>query len=154
MKEGIGKGPRNVGLLSTAKKDDGVTWDANVDYSEDGEVIEKQPIKPPADTGASHDDDMDTSSDDSSVDSSDDSSVEEVVAQPRAKTNVSAARVIPGVSAVLLKAPKVKSLVTTQRASTYSKKKPPPAPGTTEGDLKPAAKGSKKSKKKGSQKRS
>ena len=84
----------------------------------------------------------------------DEVSVEDVSQQFRAKVNISAARVIPGVSATLLKAPSVKSLVTTQRASTYSKLKPPPAPGTTEGDKKPPPKKTKRSKKAGSKKRS
>ena len=95
---------------------------------------------------------MDTSDDESSSD--DDSSVEGTQKDSRNKATVSAARVIPGVHASLLKAPKVRSLITTQRASTYHKRRPAPAPGTPKGDKKPAPSKSRKSKKGASRQRS
>ena len=154
VKKGIQPGQRNVGMLATLRR--GVKWNDKVDYSQDGEVIEEVPIKPPARAGAQQEDEMvdDGDSQESETMDVDEVSVEDVSQQFRAKVNISAARVIPGVSATLLKAPSVKSLVTTQRASTYSKLKPPPAPGTTEGDKKPPPKKTKRSKKAGSKKRS
>ena len=127
---------------------------------------EEVAMKPPAKNGPTKPDEMDTTDDDSDSSDSematsddesssdDDSSVEGTQKDSRNKATVSAARVIPGVHASLLKAPKVRSLITTQRASTYHKRRPAPAPGTPKGDKKPAPSKSRKSKKGASRQRS
>ena len=149
------KQSRRVGMLLT-----------NPGGSKVDPTDEEVAMKPPAKNGHTKPDEMDTTDDDSDSSDSematsddesssdDDSSVEGTQKDSRNKATVSAARVIPGVRASLLKAPKVRSLITTQRASTYHKRRPAPAPGTPKGDKKPAPSKSRKSKKGASRQRS